>query len=79
MRNARTRDQALEWLVTHWDDVEQLTGEKSIEDYPRYAAGTIRTKDEAKDSTTSLTKNLTTPFSAVLSKLPIPISTPAWP
>lgn len=48
MRNAHTRDQALDWLISHWDYVEQLTGEKSIEDYPRYAAGTIRTEDEAK-------------------------------
>ena len=48
MRNARTRDRALDWLISHWDYVEQLTGEKSVEDYPRYAAGLIRTPEEAK-------------------------------
>lgn len=48
MRNARTRDRALDWLISHWDYVVGLTGEKSIEDYPRYAAGLIRTPEEAK-------------------------------
>lgn len=48
MRNYRTRDRALDWLVTHWDYVEQLTGEKSIEDYPRLAATTLRTPAEAE-------------------------------
>lgn len=48
MRNARTRDRALDWLISHWDYVVQLTGEKSLEDYPRYAAGLIRTPDEAQ-------------------------------
>ncbi len=48
MRNSRTRDRALDWLVTHWDYVERLTGEKSIEDYPRYAAGVICNPEEAK-------------------------------
>lgn len=48
MRNQRTRERALDWLITRWDYVERLTGEKSIEDYPRYAAGIIRTPEEAK-------------------------------
>ncbi len=48
MRNYRLRDQALDWLTSHWDYVKQLTGEKSIEDYPRYAAGLIRTPAEAE-------------------------------
>lgn len=48
MRNARTRDRALDWLLTHWDYVVGLTGEKSIEDYPRYTAGLIRTPEEAQ-------------------------------
>ena len=48
MRNSRTRDRALDWLVTHWDYVERLTGEKSIEDYPRYAAGVICNPEEVK-------------------------------
>ena len=48
MRNFRTRDRALDWLVTHWGYLEKLTGEKSIEDYPRYTASAIRTPEEAK-------------------------------
>lgn len=48
MRNYRTRDRALDWLVTHWDYVERLTGEKSIEDYPRLAATALRTPAEAE-------------------------------
>lgn len=48
MRNFRTRDRTLDWLITHWDYIEKLTGEKSIEDYPRYTASAIRTPEEAK-------------------------------
>lgn len=48
VRNFRTRDRALDWLVTHWGYIEKLTGEKSVEDYPRYTASAIRTPDEAK-------------------------------
>ena len=48
LRNFRTRDRALDWLIQHWDYVEKLTGEKSIEDYVRYAANLIRTSAEAE-------------------------------
>lgn len=48
LRNHRTRDRVLDWLTTHWTYIEQLTGEKSIEDYPRYAAALIRTPEEAR-------------------------------
>ncbi len=48
LRNHRTRDRVLDWLTTHWDYIEQLAGEKSIEDYPRYAAALIRTPEEAQ-------------------------------
>ena len=48
LRNAHTRDCALDWLIAHWDYVEQLTGEKSIEDYLRCTAGAIRTPVEAE-------------------------------
>lgn len=47
LRNHRTRARVLDWLVTHWDYVKQLTGDKSIEDYPRYASALIRTPEEA--------------------------------
>lgn len=47
LRNHRTRARVLDWLVTHWDYIKQLTGDKSIEDYPRYASALIRTPEEA--------------------------------
>ena len=48
LRNPDTRDRALDWLISHWDYVERLTGDKSIEDYPRYTASLIRTPEEAQ-------------------------------
>lgn len=48
LRNYRTREKALDWLIAHWDYVKQLTGEKSIEDYPRYTASVIRNDTEAQ-------------------------------
>lgn len=47
LRNHRTRARVLDWLTAHWDYVKQLTGDKSIEDYPRYASVLIRTPEEA--------------------------------
>ena len=48
LRNPDTRARALDWLISHWDYVERLTGDKSIEDYPRYTASLIRTTEEAQ-------------------------------
>ncbi len=47
LRNPKARLLALDWLYQHWSYVEQLTGEKSIEDYPRCTAGYINTRAEA--------------------------------
>ena len=47
LRNYRTRDRILDWVTSKWSYVEQLTGEKSLEDYLRYAAALIRTPEEA--------------------------------
>lgn len=46
-RNHKASDKALDWLINNWQYVEKMTGEKSLEDYPRYAASTIKTKEEA--------------------------------
>ena len=51
LRNSKTRKKATEWLYDHWTDVEEMTGEKSIEDYVRLLASSIRTVDEAKQFT----------------------------
>lgn len=48
LRNHRTRQSTIEWLTNNWDFVVRLTGDKSVEDYPRYAANLIRTPDEAE-------------------------------
>ncbi len=45
-RNPKTKSAALDWLISHWDYVTKMAGEKSIEDYPRYTAGTIKTPEE---------------------------------
>lgn len=46
-RNHKTKTQALNWLFENWDYVEKMAGEKSVEDYPRYTAGTIKTQEES--------------------------------
>ncbi len=48
IRNHHSRAQALSWLIENWSYVTELTGDKSIEDYPRYTASVLRTEDEAK-------------------------------
>lgn len=48
LRNFRTREKTLDWVISHWDYVKTLTGDKSIEDYPRYAAGVLRTPEEVE-------------------------------
>ena len=45
LRNHRTRLCVLKWLTTHWDYIKRLTGDKSVEDYPRYASLLIRTPE----------------------------------
>lgn len=51
LRNYHTRDRAIKWLYDNWDAVVEMTGEKSVEDYPRLLAGAIRTIEEAKQFT----------------------------
>ena len=46
-RNHATKEQALNWLYTHWDYVREITGEKTLDDYARIAARAIRTQEEA--------------------------------
>lgn len=48
IRNYRTREQVLNWLINHWDYVKTLSGEKSLDDYIRYTSGALRTDGEAK-------------------------------
>lgn len=48
LRNYRLRSRALDWLMGNWDYVAQLTGEKSLEDYVRYAAQAVQDEAEAQ-------------------------------
>ena len=45
-RNNKASEKTLDWLLANWSYVEKMTGEKSLEDYPRYTANTIKTVDE---------------------------------
>ena len=47
LRNPAARAQTLDWLYDNWQYIETLTGEKSIEDYPRCMSSYINTRAEA--------------------------------
>ncbi len=47
LRNYRTRSATMNWLYENWDYVVEISGEKSIEDYPRILAGAIRSTEKA--------------------------------
>ena len=48
-RNPRSREQAYQWLIKHWDYVKEMVGDKSLDSYPRYMANMIRTEKEYKE------------------------------
>lgn len=48
LRNHYSSDRALEWLLSHWDYVKQLTGDKTVEDYVRCTSSAIRTESSAQ-------------------------------
>ena len=45
-RNPAAKDKAWSWLTSHWDYVKKITGDKSLEDYPRYTATSIKTQED---------------------------------
>ena len=47
IRNSKAKSRALSWLYENWDYILKITGEKSIEDYPRYIANSILTEAES--------------------------------
>jgi len=47
-RNPVAKKRAFEWLTKNWDKVAELAGDKSLDNYPRYTASSIRTEEEAK-------------------------------
>lgn len=48
LRNYRTRLRALDWLLENWSYVENLSGDKTTEDYLRITAMWIQTEAEAQ-------------------------------
>lgn len=47
LRNPAARAQTLAWVYQNWQYIETLTGDKSLEDYPRCMSGYINTRTEA--------------------------------
>ncbi len=47
-RNPVAKMRAFSWLTKNWEKVAELAGDKSLDNYPRYIANTIRTEEEAK-------------------------------
>ncbi len=48
-RNAVAKEKAFAWLTSHWDFVKSMAGDKSLDNYPRYMAGSIRTEKQAEE------------------------------
>ena len=49
IRNHFTKDEAKEWLFSHWTYIEEMMGDKSVDLYPRYLASSVRTAKEAAE------------------------------
>ncbi|MBR3180170.1 ERAP1-like C-terminal domain-containing protein, partial [Candidatus Saccharibacteria bacterium] len=47
-RNPVVKAEVFDWLCEHWDYVKGLSGDKSLENYPRYTAMSVRTEEEFK-------------------------------
>jgi len=47
-RNPAAREKAFSWLTENWEYVKGMAGDKSLENYPRYIANSIRAEAEAE-------------------------------
>lgn len=45
-RNPKVKVEVFEWLVKNWEYVKRMSGDKSLENYPRYTANSVRTEKE---------------------------------
>ena len=45
-RNPRVKAEVFDWLTKHWEYVKEMSGDKSLENYPRYTASSVRTEAE---------------------------------
>ena len=48
-RNPVVKKEVFEWLTSHWEFVKKMSGDKSLDNYPRYTAGAIKTDAEFKE------------------------------
>ena len=47
-RNPVVRGEVFDWLETHWDYVKKISGDKSLDNYPRYMAGSVKNANDYK-------------------------------
>ena len=47
-RNPRCREKVFNWLTINWDKMISLSGDKSLDDFPRLTANVVRTENEFK-------------------------------
>ena len=40
---------AWEWLKNNWEYVKKISGDKSLDNYPRYIANSVRTESEFEE------------------------------
>ena len=45
-RNPRVKAEVFDWLTKHWEYVKEMSGDKSLENYPRYTASSVQTEAE---------------------------------
>ena len=45
-RNHYAREMAFSWLMENWEYVKRISGDKSLDNYPRYMAGSIKTAED---------------------------------
>ena len=45
-RNPECRERVFSWLTENWGFVKEMSGDKSLDNYPRYTAGSVRTEEE---------------------------------
>ena len=48
-RNPRVKKEVFKWMTENWDYVKKISGDKSLDDYPRYTATSIRTEKEFEE------------------------------
>ncbi len=47
-RNSKARKKAFDWLRSHWDYVKEISGDKSLDNYPRYMTASIKSEEEKR-------------------------------